>query len=133
MLLKKVRTIVLASLCVTAFTSMPVQASQMNLEQPNAVTEENTEPSEPLARLVQSPLRTSTFIVTGDDVRFRSAPGLSSTVLGILQKGEFLSVGTMNLDNKVKKDGYVWLNCQRQLTHQYGWVAVDYVKSTEEG
>lgn len=62
---------------------------------------------------------------------FRSAPGLSFTVLGILQKGEYLSVGTMDLDNQVTKDGYVWLSCQRQMTHQYGWVAVDYVKSTE--
>lgn len=88
--------------------------------------------TEPLAKLLPSPLRTSTFIVTEDDVCFRSAPGLFSTVLGILQKGEHLSVGTMDLDNQVTKDSYVWMSCQHQLTHQYGWVAVDYVKSTED-
>lgn len=63
---------------------------------------------------------------------FRNAQDLSSTVLGILQKGEHLSVGTMGFDNQFTKDGYVWLSCERQLTHQYGWVTVDYVRSTED-
>lgn len=58
-----------------------------------------------------------------NNVNFRTAPGLSSTIIRQLHKGYFV---TVTYNNRVYKDGYWWVNIIYNGTS--GWIADIYLE-----
>ncbi|WP_129599649.1 SH3 domain-containing protein [Anaerophilus nitritogenes] len=82
------------------------------------------EDREILAELRPTMLRSATYEVTSNNVRLRSNPSLSSTVLGHLMKGDMVNTGEYET---VTADGYEWLNVYSYNHGVWGWVAIKYL------
>jgi len=70
-------------------------------------------------------IQSATYMVIGDGVRFRSAPSLSGTVLGLLYYGDLVN-GPHGVDD-VYADGHYWKNVYSYKHGTWGWVAADYL------
>lgn len=64
------------------------------------------------------------WIVNADGVNLRSAPGLQSEVVAVVNSGDLLIDGS---GEPVSGDGHLWLNVTREADGTSGWVAADFV------
>ena len=72
--------------------------------------------------------RAASYEITGNSVRLRTSPSLSSSTKGYLAKGDLVAVG--HGEEAVYADGYYWLPVQvttGSLKGSTGWVATTYM------
>ena len=129
---KKMMSLVL-TLAACASMSTVALAAESVMAESSASSYTVTEGSEVLAGLerINSEARTSDWEVTGNNVRIRSKPSLSGRILGHLDAGDIVNMGSYD-ESTAEADGYLWYAVRVQTgacAGISGWVVTDYLEN----
>lgn len=116
---KKVISIILTLTCLlglstTAFAAENVSLPAQELQQVQVPSSETN---------IITPMTADDGVINADGVRVRSTPSTSGTVLGLLYKGDLVTVGS----GKYYGSGYTWYYVTSYRTGISGYVVSSYV------
>lgn len=114
---KKILFPIVSSIIILS-ASVPVLADVYKDDVINTYSTENSD---------KSSIRTTTYEVIGNNVRFRETASLSGNVIGYLNKGDLVNAGYYE-GWKVEADGYTWIHCYSYKYGLNGWVVEDYLR-----
>ena len=113
---KKILFPIVSSIIILS-ASVPVLADVYKDDVINTYSTENSD---------KPSIRTTTYEVIGNNVRFRETPSLSGNVIGYLNKGDLVTGGSYE-GWEVEADGYTWVHCFSYKYELNGWVSKDYL------